>query len=81
MAKFLFFGRFSDLSGDLSLDLPDTVQSSDDLIPWLDAHVAGVVEMLARPGSRVAINKELIVDNSPISNSDEIAFMSALSGG
>jgi len=57
MAKILFFGRFSDLSGPLDIDLPESVINK----PSLTAHLSTVLV--------------------EIKNSDEIAYMSALSGG
>jgi len=83
MAQFLFFGRFKDVSGDLAMDLPRAVSSSHDLIEWLSETLEGFSAEWQRPGARMAVNKELIIESDPVSvaDDDEIAFMSALSGG
>ena len=81
MASFLFFGRFSDLSHELTIDIPEKILTTDDLFPWLDKQVPGLLELLSTPGSRVAVNQAVVSGVTSVSNDDEIAFMSALSGG
>jgi len=81
MAKLLFFGRFSDISGPRDMPLPDGVNDSDVLIAWLSDGDAALAAQFARAGNRVAVNKVMIQEAVPITDSDEIAFMSALSGG
>jgi len=59
MAVILFFGRFSDLSDRLDIELPETVTDKDSLTAFLSEKIEGFAEL----------------------NADEIAYMSALSGG
>ena len=83
MAQFLFFGRFKDVSGDLAMDLPRAILSREELVEWLSASLDGFSAEWQRPGARMAVNKALVIESTPlnITDEDEIAFMSALSGG
>lgn len=81
MAKILFFGRLSDLSSARDLDLPSGVDSTDSLKAWLIEQDAGLADGLSGAGIFVSVNKEIKQSDAPITNDDEIAFMSALSGG
>lgn len=83
MAQFLFFGRFTDISSDAAMDLPRAVSNTQDLIDWLSETLDGFRAEWQRPGARMAVNRELVIESAPagVTNDDEIAFMSALSGG
>jgi len=81
MARILFFGRLSDLSPARDMDLPDGVDSTDSLKAWLMEQDAGLADGLSGAGVFVSVNKEIKQSDAPITNGDEIAFMSALSGG
>ncbi len=81
MAKLLFFGRFSDIAPARDIDLPESIKDSDALVAWLSKTDAALAAQFARSGNRIAVNKVMISENAAITNSDEIAFMSALSGG
>lgn len=81
MAKILFFGRFSDLSPPLDMPLPDGVSDVDSLSAWLGTTVEGFAHLSEQSGAHVAVNKSVVLGNMDISDVDEIAFMSALSGG
>lgn len=81
MAKILFFGRFSDLSGPLEIDLPKDVDDKKKLAIYLSAFISGFVEMVEQPDTRISVNMMVAQNEVAIKNEDEIAFMSALSGG
>ena len=82
MAKILYFGRLSDISGatEESLDLPENISTAGDLRRFLDLRFeAGGV--LLEPTVRIAVNNELCFDETSLSDSDEIAFMPPVGGG
>ena len=83
MAQFLFFGRFRDVSANKALTLPDGVKDTQSLVDWLVKTLDGFESEWLRPGARMAVNKVLVIEGEPVlvSDEDEIAFMSALSGG
>lgn len=81
MAEILFFGRLSDLSGPLVMDLPREVKTTDDLRQWLSKTYPALTAALEQSTNRVAVNKVMITQTMAITNADEIAFMSPLSGG
>lgn len=81
MAKILFFGRFSDVSGPLDLDLPKTVTDKASLTTYLSSQVPGFEDIAALPDTRISVNMLVSMIEVEVKNSDEIAFMSALSGG
>jgi len=81
MAKLLFFGRFSDISPARDIALPEGVSDSDGLMAWLADNDDALAAQFARAGNRVAVNKVMINGSVVITDTDEIAFMSALSGG
>ena len=81
MATVLFFGRLSDVSEALNVDLPAFVTTTGELMVWLEAQNAGLKTALERGGNRIAVNKVIIENDVVITNTDEIAFMSPLSGG
>lgn len=81
MVRILFFGRFSDLSGEMNVDLPDNVSDVVALREWLSSKIEGFDTLAAQPGTHIAVNKSIVMGAAEISDDDEIAFMSALSGG
>ena len=81
MAKLLFFGRFSDIAKARDMALPAGVSDSEALADWLSQSDAALAAQFARAGNRVAVNKVMVSGAVPITDADEIAFMSALSGG
>ena len=81
MAKILFFGRFSDLSGPLDIDLPEDVINKPSLTAHLSTVVPGFSELAAKPDTRISVNMMVSLKEVELKNSDEIAYMSALSGG
>ena len=81
MIEILFFGRLGDVSETLRMDLPDGVSDTDNLTTWLSEQNSVLAIELVKAGNRVAVNKTIITENTPLKNGDEIAFMSPLSGG
>jgi len=77
----LFFGRLSDASDNISTPCPKGVTDTDSLIVWLSTQNPLLAKELAKPGNRIAVNKSIITANVMITDSDEVAFMSPLSGG
>jgi len=81
MIEILFFGRLGDASDSLSIDLPVGVADIDGLTKWLSDQNSALGVELSKEGNRVAVNKTIISENTPLKDGDEIAFMSPLSGG
>lgn len=83
MVSLLYFGRFSDVASNEETALPEDIQTAQDLINWISTKHEGFTLEWDRAGARVAVNKQIIFTPSdhPISDTDEVAFMSALSGG
>ena len=77
----LFFGRLSDVSQAISSGKPAGVVDTDSLIKWLSDNHEGLGVELAKAGNRIAVNKTIVTDNTPLNDNDEVAFMSPLSGG
>lgn len=77
----LFFGRLGDVSPNISTPLPDGVSDTDSLSLWLSGGNEALAQELAKTGNRIAVNKAIISENTALSNDDEVAFMSPLSGG
>ena len=82
MANLLFFGRLQDLVGHSSkvCQLPVSVKDTSDLRSFLDAKLQ-LDGSLHDPSIRIAINHEIMQEPSPITNSDEIAFLPPVGGG
>ena len=81
MARVLFFGRLSDASDALDINLPATVKTTDDLKVWLGEQRPALKTILNHNGNKIAVNKVMIHACVDITDTDEIAFMSPLSGG
>lgn len=81
MAVIQYFGRFSDIATSGEATLPAHVSDTDALAEWLAQSNDRFAEELKRPGVSVVVNKEIVRGVAPVTDKDEIAFMSALSGG
>ena len=81
MAKILFFGRFSDLSGPIEIELPENVKDKKSLTAHISTLITGFEALANRPDTRVSVNMLVTINEVTVGNDDEIAFMSALSGG
>jgi len=81
MIEILFFGRLGDTSETLRVAMPEGVNDTGGLTTWLSKQNPALGIELAKAGNRIAVNKTIIVENTPLKNGDEIAYMSPLSGG
>ena len=81
MATILFFGRFSDVSERLNIDLPDSVTDKKSLSDFLSGEIEGFAALAAKPDTRISVNMMVSMNEVAVSNDDEIAYMSVLSGG
>ena len=81
MAKILFFGRLSDVGSAMDIALPPGVATTADLTLWLGESDAALKDALDSPGVFIAVNKEIVRQDTHLTDADEIAYMSALSGG
>ncbi len=82
MARLLYFGRLSDLTGADSetISLPAAIRDGHSLRRWLDEHKALDGALLER-SIRLAVNNEIVADSHPLHDTDEIAFMPPVGGG
>lgn len=82
MAKLLYFGRLSDITGaaEETVSLPDSISTAGDLRRYLDLRFEAQGALL-EPTVRIAVNNELCFDTTVISETDEIAFMPPVGGG
>ena len=81
MIDILFFGRLGDVSETLRIETPQGLIDTDGLTSWLSKQNLALGSELAKAGNRIAVNKIIITENSPVNDGDEIAYMSPLSGG
>ena len=81
MAHLLFFGQFSDIAENGEVTLPDHVTNTEALILWLGETYDGFLALWEKPGTMIVLNHETLRAPSPLKPSDQIAFLSALSGG
>lgn len=81
MAVILFFGRFSDLAGRIEVQLPPSVTDKATLTAYLSETVEGFAAIAALPDTRISVNMKVSLNEAAVGNRDEIAYMSALSGG
>lgn len=81
MAKILFYGRLSECSDTLDITLPKMIKTTSDLMVWLGSQNPALKKALEANGNRVAVNRTMISTSCIITDKDEIAFMSPLSGG
>ncbi len=82
MAKLLYFGRLSDITGaaEETLSLPESISTAGDLRQYLDLRFNAQGALL-EPTVRIAVNNELCFDTTSINETDEIAFMPPVGGG
>ena len=82
MAKIIYFGRLSDVTGktEEALDLPDNIETAGALRSWLDLRFEAGGALL-EPTVRIAINNEIVFDDEALDQAEEIAFMPPVGGG
>lgn len=62
--------------------LPDTVQTVDGLVDWLETRGDGYREaFIKRDVIRAAVNQEYVRFDHPVGDGDEIAFFPPVTGG
>ncbi|MGV6819681.1 MAG: MoaD/ThiS family protein [Parvularcula sp.] len=81
MATILFFGRLSDLSEPIHGPLPQGVCDTASLVRWLSEQDPALAKALSLEGTRIILNQAFLTGECDLSDSDEIAFVSPLSGG
>lgn len=81
MAHLLFFGQFSDIAENGDVALPAHVNNTDKLIVWLGETNERFTSLWNKSGTAIVVNNEIIRESQPIKTTDEIAILSALSGG
>jgi len=81
VAVILFFGRFSDLASRMEINLPDSVSDKASLTTYLSEEIEGFADLAALPDTRISVNMLVSAQETSVGNDDEIAYMSALSGG
>lgn len=81
MAVILFFGRFSDLMPRIEVILPARVTDKASLTEFLSEEIEGFAVIAQLPDTRISVNMMVSAHEVPVGDGDEIAYMSALSGG
>ena len=83
MAQILFFGRLGERAGGQThtVSLPPDVMTTEDVRRFVAVQFPDLVEDLAAPSVRIAVNREIVLGKAPVSDADEIAFLPPFSGG
>jgi molybdopterin synthase sulfur carrier subunit len=81
--RILFFGRVADAAGrrEAEVDPPAGVRTAHELRAWLGRDDPALLDLLASPSVRIAVNDEMLIGDRAFSPGDEIAFMPPVSGG
>ena len=74
--KILFFGILTDITGKEEMHLAD-VKSTNELINKLHAVYPGMNNLTYR----IAVNREMVVDNTELKDGDEVALLPPFAGG
>jgi len=82
LAEILYFGRMGDVTGTFSetCTLPPSISTVIDLRRWMDERFESEGSFLEST-IRVAVNNQIVSDTTPLSDTDEIAFMPPVGGG
>jgi len=82
VVRVLFFGRVADVCGrSLAVDIPSCGCPLPDLRARIAAQVGGAEQALSAPGLRVAVDQVMTCGEPWVSPGQEVAFLSAFSGG
>jgi len=65
----------------LDIELPKSVTDKPSLTAYLSSILPGFAELAALPDTRISVNMMVSMNQVDVGNEDEIAYMSALSGG
>ena len=81
--KILYFGRPSESLklSDETVNLPEGVSTLAELLAWLRLRGDNWAQELTENRVRCAINQEFSAWSAPISDKDEVALFSPISGG
>lgn len=75
--KLLFFGVLTDIVGNSTIKYKTDLKDIDELKKALQNQYPN----LAKQTYKIAINQEIITENSTINDNDEIAFLPPFAGG
>ena len=83
MVKVLYFGRLADASqvSETELQVPESGLEVEAFRALVADGNPALAAALVRPSVRVAINSVLALPGAVVRNSDEVAFLPAVSGG
>ncbi len=78
-----FYGRLREDAGGAmrEAEIPDHIQTTDDLVEWLAAENNALGEALRHPSVRAAAGDAIILRGADIRQAAEIAFLPPFSGG
>lgn len=82
MQKILYFGRLSDVTGcqEERLDIPAKIETAGALRKWLDERF-GANGVLLDPTVRIALDNQIVFDDTPLHAASELAFLPPVGGG
>jgi molybdopterin synthase sulfur carrier subunit len=81
-AYVLFFGRIADRCGrSLEIAIPRDGCTVSDLKALVDRHIDGGGDALGEPGLRASVDQVMCADDVWVLPGQEVAFLSAFSGG
>lgn len=72
----LFFGQLTDITGSHTLELPAAADTNE-----LKAEVCRLFPSLTSKTFRMAVGKQLIAENTSLTEGDTVAFLPPFSGG
>ena len=83
MVRLLFFASLRETlgTGDEQLELPDSVNDVATLTNWLQDRGENWDSALSDPRLHVAINQEIVKQDAPVTDGDEIAWFPPVTGG
>tara|TARA_B100000214_G_scaffold265126_1_gene196317 strand:+ start:162 stop:413 length:252 start_codon:yes stop_codon:yes gene_type:complete len=82
--RILYFAWVRDKigAGEETIELPDNIRTTRELIDWLKDRGEGFAVAFSDPSLvRVAVNQEYATLDKPISQGDEVAFFPPVTGG
>jgi molybdopterin converting factor small subunit len=82
MQNILFFGKLTDVTGNLKLasDIPENILTTHDLRLWLNTHF-NTPHTFTHPSIRIALDGEIAHEPANINGATEIALMPPVGGG
>ena len=82
MQNILFFGKLTDVTGDLKLSrpLPESITTTHDLRLWLNTHF-NTPDIFTDTSIRIALDGEIAHEPASLNGATEIALMPPVGGG